>query len=120
MTLESLLIDYGSPEQIAAGAEQAAKDMRRWEKHCLQALAEELRHSRTQAKNAKLALEAVDKAESELREMGLTGLNRFGVGCDSLFFSTLSKGDKSKRPANHSAKSSNLTSANALSATNAL
>jgi len=36
----------------------------------LQALAEELRHSRTQAKNAKLALEAVVKAEPELKEMG--------------------------------------------------
>lgn len=100
VTLESLLIDYGSPEQIAASAEQAAKAMRRWGKHCLstekidavihsaattlgqpcieaerrylQALAEELRHSRTQAKNAKLALEAVVKAEPELKEMGLT------------------------------------------------
>ena len=100
VTLESLLIDYGSPEQIAACAEQAAKDMHSWGKHCLstekidavihsaattlgqpcieaerrylQALAEELRHNRTQAKNAKLALEAVVKAEPELKEMGLT------------------------------------------------
>jgi hypothetical protein len=100
VTLESLLIDYGSPEQIAANAEQAAKDMRRWgksclniekieaiihsaattlgqpcieaERHYLQALAEELRHSRKQAKNAKQALEAVVKAEPGLKEMGLT------------------------------------------------
>jgi transposase len=35
VTLESLLIDYGSPERIAANAKQAAKDMRRWGKHCL-------------------------------------------------------------------------------------
>ena len=100
VTLESLLIDYGSPEQIAAGAEQVAKDMRRWgksglsskkieevihsaattlgqpcieaERRYLQALAEELRHSRKQAKNAKQALEAVVKAEPGLKEMGLT------------------------------------------------
>jgi len=100
VTLESLLIDYGSPEQIAANAEQAAKDMRRWgksclslekidaiiysaattlgqpcieaERHYLQALAEELRHSRKQAKNAKQALEVVVKAEPGLKEMGLT------------------------------------------------
>jgi CHASE3 domain sensor protein len=100
VTLESLLIDYGSPEQIAVNAEQAAKDMRRWgksclrlekieaiihsaattfgqpcieaERHYLQTLAEELRHSRKQAKNAKQALEAVVKAEPGLKEMGLT------------------------------------------------
>jgi transposase len=100
VTLESLLIDYGSPEQIAANAGQAASDMRRWgksclslekieavihsaattlgqpcieaERHYLQALAEELRHSRKQAKNAKQALEAVVKTEPGLKEMGLT------------------------------------------------
>jgi transposase len=100
VTLENLLIDYGSPEQIATNAEQAAMDMRRWgksclsiekidavihsaattlgqpcieaEKHYLQALAEKLRHSRKQAKNAKQALEAVVKAEPGLKEMGLT------------------------------------------------
>jgi len=100
VTLESLLIDYGSPEQIAANAGQAANDMRRWgksclslekieavihsaattlgqpcieaERHYLQALAEELRHSRKQAKNAKQALEAVVKTEPGLKEMGLT------------------------------------------------
>jgi transposase len=100
VTLESLLIDYGSPEQIAANAGQAARDMRRWgksclslekieavihsaattlgqpcieaERHYLQALAEELRHSRKQAKNAKQALEAVVKTEPGLKEMGLT------------------------------------------------
>jgi transposase len=100
VTLESLLIDYGSPEQIAVGAEQAAKAMRGWGKHCLstgkieavihsaaaalgqpciaaerrylQALAEELRHSRKQAKQAKQELEAVVEAEPELKEMGLT------------------------------------------------
>lgn len=100
VTLENLLIDYGSPEQIATNAEQAAMDMRSWgksclsiekidavihsaattlgqpcieaEKHYLQALAEELRHSRKQAKNAKQALEAVVKAEPGLKEMRLT------------------------------------------------
>ena len=100
VTLESLLIDYGGPEQIAAGAEQAANDMRRWgksglsskkieqvihsaaitlgqpciaaERRYLQALAEELRHSRKQAKKAKQALEVGVEADAGLKEMGLT------------------------------------------------
>jgi transposase len=100
VTLESLLIDYGGPEQIAAGAEQAANDMRRWgksglsskkieqvihsaaitlgqpcieaERRYLQALAEEMRHSRCQAKKAKQALEAGVEADAGLKEMGLT------------------------------------------------
>lgn len=100
VTLESLLIAYGSPEQIAVQAEQAARDMRGWgksglsvekiervitstantlgqpcieaERVYLQALAEEMRHSRLQMKRAKAALEAAVEADEQLRSMRTT------------------------------------------------
>jgi len=103
VTLESLLIEYGSPAQIAADAAIAAKNMRIWgrsmlsgekitkvihsasqtlgqpclesERRFFQALAEEMRHSRRQLKQAKLALETIIKSDSELEEIGaLIGL----------------------------------------------
>jgi len=103
VTLENLLIDYGCPEKIAADKEEAAKKMRRWgksqlkdekiecviegachtlgqpctdaEMRYLQALAEEMKHSRLQKKQAKLALETLIKDDSELCGMAdLIGL----------------------------------------------
>jgi hypothetical protein len=47
-------------------------------------------------------------------------LNWFGVGCDSLFFPALSKGDKCMRPAIYSEISISFKKENFLSATNAL
>jgi len=98
VTLESLLIDYGSPERIAADAERAARRMRKWgrsllsnekiervidsacrpfgqpcteaEFRYLQALATEMRQSRLHQKQAKKALEARIKGDDELKEMG--------------------------------------------------
>lgn len=100
VTLESLLIEYGSPARIAAAGSEAAKKMRVWgksqmtqakidqvieraantlgkpcieaERRYLQALAEEMRHSRLQRKRAKQALETTVKADDRLREMGIT------------------------------------------------
>jgi hypothetical protein len=103
VTLESLLIDYGSPAQIAADASAAIEKMRVWgrsmlseekiadviksacqtlgqpcieaERRYLQALAEEMRHSRLQLKQAKQALEMIIKSDAELEEIGfLIGL----------------------------------------------
>ena len=103
VTLEKLLIEYGSPEKIAANAEEAAIKMRKWgrcglsnekieqvikgaqhtlgqpctevESQYLQALAKEMQHSRLQKKQAKQALEGMIKRETELHEMGdLIGL----------------------------------------------
>ena len=103
VTLESLLIEYGSPAQIAANAATAAKNMRIWgrsmlseekitdviqsacqtlgqpcleaERYYLQALAQEMRHSRLQLKQAKQALETIIKSDAELEEIGfLIGL----------------------------------------------
>lgn len=103
VTLEQLLIEYGSPQQIAAHADQAAANMRRWggrmlsddkialivdsaqqtigepclpaEQHSLQALAEEMRHSRLQRKQIKQQLEARVQADSSLQHMSdLIGL----------------------------------------------
>ncbi|MCP5014125.1 MAG: IS110 family transposase [Ketobacter sp.] len=99
VTLESLLIEYGSPQQIAANAQAAAQKMRLWgrsqlsgekidqviasagqtlgqpcievERHYLQALAEEMRHSRLRQKQSKQALEAAINSDKELREVGL-------------------------------------------------
>ena len=103
VTLEHLLIEYGSPERIAAEKEAVAIKMRAWGKsqlkeekinriiegacrtlgqpcteveiQYLQALAEELKHSRLQQKQAKKALESMIESDSELQEMGkLIGL----------------------------------------------
>lgn len=103
VTLERLLIEYGSPERIAGDAKNAAKIMRLWGGHLLsdskiervitsacktlgqpcieseirylQALAAEMQHSRLQQKQAKQALEASIKSDSELKELGeLIGL----------------------------------------------
>jgi len=103
VTLEHLLFEYGSPERIAADKEAVAMKMRAWGKsqlkdekisrviegacrtlgqpctevevQYLQALAEELRHSRLQQKQAKKALESMIESDSELQEMGkLIGL----------------------------------------------
>ena len=97
VTLEHLLREYGSAACIAADAKAAAQKMQRWgksgltekkiaqviesaahtlgqpcieaERHYLQSLAEEMRHSRCQQKQAKQALEAIISSDDELREM---------------------------------------------------
>ncbi len=98
VTLENLLIDYGCPEKIAADKEGGCKknaqlggksQLRNKKIECviegacyplgqpcteaeiryLQALAEEMKHSRLQKKQAKQALEALIKGDSELRGM---------------------------------------------------
>lgn len=97
VTLESLLIEYGSPACIAADATGAAKKMRRWgksllsddkiesviksachslgqpctaiETRYLQALAKEMRHSRLQQKQAKEALESFVQSDDGLKEL---------------------------------------------------
>ena len=103
VTLESLLIEYGSAAQLANDAQAAAKKMRVWgrsmlskekiadviksacqtlgqpclesERQYLQALAKEMQHSRLQLKQAKQALETIIKSDAELEEMGgLIGL----------------------------------------------
>ena len=98
VTLEHLLIEYGTPERIAEASSEAAKNMRSWgksgltqdkierviqsaantlgqpciesERQYLQALAEEMRHSRLQQKKAKQALETIIKSDDELRQLG--------------------------------------------------
>jgi transposase len=97
VTLEKLLIAYGSPQAIAADAEQAAKNMKAWgghflktdkivqvidsavntigqpcidaERRYLQALATEMQHSRCQSQAAKQLLEAYVVADEGLKEM---------------------------------------------------
>jgi len=97
VTLESLLIEYGSPEQIAKNTEEAAKNMRFWgksqlkdekiavviqsavntlgqpcieaERRYLQALTAEMRHSRQQQKEVKDVLEATVKADTGLSKL---------------------------------------------------
>jgi transposase len=97
VTLESLLIEYGSPEQIAKNTEEAAKNMRLWgksqlkdekiavviqsavntlgqpcieaERRYLQALTAEMRHSRQQQKEVKDVLEATVKADTGLSKL---------------------------------------------------
>jgi transposase len=97
VTLEKLLITYGSPQAIAADAEQAAKDMKAWgghflsaekiacaidsavgtigrpcidaERRYLQALATEMQHSRCQRQAAKQLLETSVEADAGLKEM---------------------------------------------------
>jgi transposase len=98
ITLENLLIDYGTPEQIAQDKDAAAEKMRGWgksylkqekiekvinsalktlgqpctdiEKQYIQALAKEMQHSRLQKKQAKQALETLITNDKELLEMG--------------------------------------------------
>ena len=98
VTLEKLLIEYGSPACIAADAENASKKMRTWGKHLLsrakieavissarktlgqpcikselcylQALAKEMQHSRLQQKQAKQALEESIKSNDGLSQLG--------------------------------------------------
>jgi len=103
VTLESLLIEYGSPERIAADKELAVIKMRTWgksqlkdekinrviegachtlgqpctevEMQYLQALATEMKHSRLQQQRAKKAIELMIKSDDGLQEMGqLIGL----------------------------------------------
>jgi len=97
VTLEKLLIAYGSPQAIAADAQQAAKNMQAWgghflktdkivqvidsavntlgqpcieaERRYLQALATEMQHSRRQSQAAKQMLEASVVADEGLKEM---------------------------------------------------
>jgi transposase len=97
VTLERLLIEYGSPEQIAKNTEEASKNMRLWgksqlkdekiavviqsavntlgqpcieaERRYLQALTAEMRHSRQQQKEVKDVLEATVKADTGLSKL---------------------------------------------------
>lgn len=97
VTLEKLLIIYGSPQAIAAQAGHAAKDMQAWgghflkpdkiarvidsaantmglpcldaERRYLQALATELQHSRSQRQVAKQLMEARVEADDGLKKM---------------------------------------------------
>lgn len=97
VTLEKLLIAYGSPQAIAADAGQAAKNMKAWgghflkddkiacviasaihtigqpcidaERRYLQALATEMQHSRCQSQAAQQLLEACVVADEGLKEM---------------------------------------------------
>lgn len=97
VTLENLLAGYGTPHEIAAHAPTAAAQMKQWggrflsdekisqvidsakttigqpciaaERHLLQALAEEMRHSRCQKQAAKRVLEAHVVADEGLQEM---------------------------------------------------
>jgi transposase len=100
VTLESLLIEYGAPAAIAKHSQEAAQQMQVWgksqlkaekierilyaaehtlgqpctdqERHYLQALALEMRHSRQQQACAKQALEAIVKADDGLEQLGVT------------------------------------------------
>lgn len=99
VTLEQLLIKYGSPQRLAED-DQAAQQLKAWskgllkddkiaqilrsaehtlgqpcleaERRYLQALAEEMQHSRLQQKQAKHALEKIVSADSGLKEIALT------------------------------------------------
>lgn len=100
VTLEQLVLNYGSAQQVAGNAEQAALDMRLWgrqmltnekiaaviegaktsigtvanaaEIHYLKALAKELEHARLQAQTAQKALEKQVECATELGEMVAT------------------------------------------------
>lgn len=103
VTLENLLIEYGSPACIGADAQVAGQKMCAWgksmlseekinsviksagetlgqpcieaERRYLQVLAEEMRHSRLQLKQAKQVLETMIKGDAELEEISfLIGL----------------------------------------------
>ncbi|MBT9096098.1 transposase [Methylovulum psychrotolerans] len=97
VTLEKLLVIYGSPQAVAAQADQAVKDMQTWgghflkpdkiarvidsaantmglpcldaERRYLQALATELQHSRSQRQVAKQLMEARVEADDGLKKM---------------------------------------------------
>jgi transposase len=99
ITLEKLLIEYGSPQQLALD-DQAAQNIKIYskgqlkddkialiiqsaehtlgqpcleaERRYLQALAEEMSHSRLQQKQAKLALETIVNADTGLNQIALT------------------------------------------------
>jgi transposase len=98
VTLENLLIEYGSPACIAENAQTAGQQMKAWgrgmlktdkimlilesaastvgqpcieaERCYLQALGEEMRHSREQRREAKQALEKIVNADKGLHELG--------------------------------------------------
>jgi transposase len=100
VTLEKLLITYGSPQDIAAHARAAAQQMKVWggpflkqdkinqiitsaqstmglpcieaERQYLQALAKEMQHSRIESKTAKQQIEATVQAMEGLQEMTST------------------------------------------------
>jgi transposase len=100
VTLENLLLNYGAPDVIAAHSEDAAQQMKNWGRHFLsgdkitlaidsakttmgipciaaerqylQALAQEMRHSRCEGLRAKRQLEAKISALTDLHEMALT------------------------------------------------
>lgn len=100
VTLENLLIEYGSPANIAENPPVASQKMKAWgkshlkddkiirildsavntvgqpcleaERRYLQALAKEMQHSRQQRQQVKQALEAMVNADKGLREIGLT------------------------------------------------
>jgi transposase len=100
VTLEQLIKNYGSPQEVAVQSEQAALDMRCWgksglsaekiadvitsakntlgepcieaERQFLTALASELQHSRQQKQTTKQALETIVENDEALREMGRT------------------------------------------------
>jgi transposase len=103
VTLENLLIEYGSPVKVAENSEEAAKKMKVWgknqlkdekivsilvsaentlgqpctetERRYLQQIAQEMRHGRQQRTIAKQALEAIVIADKGLSELGkLIGL----------------------------------------------
>jgi transposase len=97
VTLESLLIEYGSPETIAKNAEEVAQNMHIWskgqlkdekiavviqsavntlgqpcieaERRYLQALTAEMQHSRQQQKDVKEVLETTVKADTGLSKL---------------------------------------------------
>jgi transposase len=97
VTLEKLLIAYGSPQAIAADAQQATQNMKAWgghflktdkivqvidsaintigqpcidaERRYLQALATEMQHNRCQSQAAQQLLEACVVADAGLKEM---------------------------------------------------
>lgn len=100
VTLENLLIEYGSPANIAENPPVAGQKMKAWgkshlkddkiirildsaantvgqpcleaERRYLQALAKEMQHSRQRRQQVKQALEAMVNADEGLREIGLT------------------------------------------------
>ncbi len=100
VTLEQLLIAYGSPQTVAAHADEAARQMKAWgghflsedkinamiacaettlgvpcieaERQYLQALAREMQHSRLEGKAAKQRIEAKVQAMTGLKEMAHT------------------------------------------------
>lgn len=100
VTLEKILMTYGSPQRLAADADTAAEQIKAWGKYFLkeekilpiidsaktmlgepcieaergyiQALAREMQHSRCEGKTAKQRLEALIAADTGLQEMAAT------------------------------------------------